>query len=268
MGTTSHTPEEVADFERATWSRCAAGYDDGFAGLTGRSIDALLDGAGVGPGSRVLDVGTGTGIAASGAVARGATVSAIDFSEAMVAAAARRVPAATVQLASADDLPQADASFDAVVANVTLHHLGRPERAIAEAARVLAPGGRLAATVWDAPERLEAFGLFFAAVAEHAGAAELPHGPLFGVTDRSALTGLLTGNWFGDVAIRGLDTTWVLRDVEPLLAAFGDWADLGAFPDEIRRAIEDSVRTGAERYRTGDDLEIPNPMLLLTATRR
>jgi ubiquinone/menaquinone biosynthesis C-methylase UbiE len=49
---------------------------------------------------------------------------------------------------NAEVLPFADESFDAVVGNFVTLHLGRPERAAAEFARVLGAGGRLALTVW------------------------------------------------------------------------------------------------------------------------
>lgn len=264
--TSTFAAEEVAAFEHATWSRCAAGYAAGFAALTGEAVPDLLAAARVAEGSRVLDVGTGTGGVAAAARDVGAHVVAIDFSDAMLEEARRRLPDIDFRAASAEALPYGDASFDAVTANAVLHHLGDPAGALEEAFRVLAPGGRIACTVWAEPERLEAFGLYFAAVEAHAGAAELPHGPLFGVTDRAALGSLFEDSGFGDVEFSTLEVAWRMSSIDSLLDAFGVWAQIDSFPVAIRDAIEADVRTAAARYRTGDGLVIPNPMLLVSAT--
>ena len=86
------------------------------------------------------------------AAERGASVVGVDIAEAMVAIARRLHPELEFRHGSAEALPFADGSFDAVVANFLMLHLGRPEQAAAEFARVLVPGGRLALTVWDVPE--------------------------------------------------------------------------------------------------------------------
>lgn len=266
MGTT-FTPADVAAFEHTTWSRCAPGYEDGFAILTRSSVDPLLDAAGVTAGKRVLDVGTGTGVAAAAVLERGASVVGIDFSEAMIAEARRILPQANFRVANAEELPFEDGSFDAVVANGVLHHLAEPDRALEEARRVLARGGQIGCTVWAEPETLEAFGVFFAAVEEHAGGAELPHGPLFGVTDGETLSALFVNAGFSDVTIERVPTTWPMDSVDVLLRAFGTWAQLDGFPKDIKSAIEDSVRSSAGAYETGDGVEIPNPMLLIAGTK-
>jgi ubiquinone/menaquinone biosynthesis C-methylase UbiE len=260
-------PQDVAAFEHATWSRCAPGYAEGFATLTGEAIPRLLEAARVGQGSRVLDIGTGTGVAAAAAHRLGAKVVGVDFSDAMLAEARQRIPDIEFRSATAETLLFADTSFDAVLANAVLHHLGDPAGALREASRVLAPNGRIACTVWAEPEKLEAFGLFFAAVEEHAGAAELPHGPLFGVTDRETIEPLLAGSGFENIELETLDITWRMKSIDTLLHAFGTWAQLDSFPEATRHAIEADVRSAAARYTDGDGLSIPNPMLLISATR-
>lgn len=265
--TANFTPADVAAYEHATWSRCAPGYDEGFSLLTGEAVQPLLAAAGVTRGSRVLDVGTGTGIVAQAARDHGASVVGIDFSDAMLVEARRAHPAVEFQSASADALPFDGESFDAVVANVTLHHLARPDDALREARRVLARSGEIACTVWGALESLEAFGLFFAAIEEHAGAAELPHGPLFGLTDHDVLAGLFTDTGFTDVTIEAIPATWRMQSIDVLLRAFGTWAQLDTFPTPVRAQIETAARSGAERYRVDGGLAIPNPMLLIAASK-
>lgn len=266
MGTT-FTTADIAAFEHATWSRCAPGYEDGFAVLTRGAVEPLLDRLGVTAGKSVLDIGTGTGVAATSILERGGSVVGIDFSEAMIAEARRRLPEVDFRVASAEALPFDDGLFDAVVANGVLHHLAEPDRALEEAQRVLNPAGRIGCTVWAEPETLEAFGVFFAAVEEHAGAAELPHGPLFGVTDSEALSALFVNAGFSDVTIERVPAKWRMNSVDVLLRAFGTWAQLDTFPRDLQTAIEDSVRSAASAYESGDGLEIPNPMLLIAGTK-
>lgn len=264
---TTFTPEDVAAYEHATWSRCAPGYDEGFAVLTGEAVAPLLEVAAVGKGTRTLDVGTGPGTAAIVARARGANVVGVDFSDAMIAEARRAADDIDYRTASADQLPFDDGQFEAVIANCVLHHLGDPRRALDEANRVLAPGGRVACTIWGEPESLAAFGIFFAAVEQHAGGAELPHGPLFGVTDHPSLTELFENSGFEGVSISKLSTTWRMKSIDSLLKAMGTWAELDTFPETARRAIETTVRDSAAAYANDDGLAIPNPMLLISAVK-
>jgi SAM-dependent methyltransferase len=121
------SPGEVATYENAVWSRCAKGYMDGFRGLTGEAVPALLDAAEVTEGDRVLDVSCGPGLATTAAIERGASAISVDFSEAMVNEARRRNPGVGFRVADAHLLPFEDGSFGVVVSNLTLHHLGDPD---------------------------------------------------------------------------------------------------------------------------------------------
>ncbi|MGG5890946.1 class I SAM-dependent methyltransferase [Falsiroseomonas sp. HC035] len=66
-------------------------------------------------------------------------------------------------------LDDADARFDAVAGAFGTLHLAEPDRALAEAFRVLRPGGTYAFTVWDGPGRATFFGTGFQAIIAHAG---------------------------------------------------------------------------------------------------
>ena len=106
--------------------------------------------AGVQAGKTAVDVGAGTGFIAEGLVARGVHVIAIDQSEAMLAEMQKRFGAAIdYRLGGADALPVQDESVDYAFANMYLHHVDEPPRAIKEMARMLRPGGKLVITDLD-----------------------------------------------------------------------------------------------------------------------
>lgn len=104
------------------------------------------------PGSTVVDVGCGAGRAVAELAAHGVRAVGADPDPWMLAAARARWPAAEFRQAGAEELPFGDASVRGYRADKVLHLLPEPERAVAEARRVLARGGRIVLTGqdWDA----------------------------------------------------------------------------------------------------------------------
>jgi SAM-dependent methyltransferase len=154
----------IRDFELEGWQAAASSYD-GFAGATRLFVGPLLEAVGVAPGMRLIDIACGTGLAAGVAAAAGARVTGVDFSPAMIVMARGLHPAVDFQTADAEALPFADASFDGAIANFGIHHVERPERALAQARRVLAAGGTFAFTFWADPRENTAWRIIFDAIA-------------------------------------------------------------------------------------------------------
>jgi SAM-dependent methyltransferase len=103
----------------------------------------------VGPGTDVLDVGCGAGLALRHYAQRGARVSGVDAAEGLLAIARSRVPSAELHHASMTDLPLESASFDAVTGvNAFVY---ADDGGLREAHRVLRPGGSLALGFWTDP---------------------------------------------------------------------------------------------------------------------
>lgn len=125
------------------------------------SVDVLMGmfpQVGIGPGATVLDVACGAGLSVRLAASAGATVSAIDASEELVAVARSRTPDADVRVGSMFALPWPDAAFDAVVSINGVW--GGCEAALDEAFRVLRPGGRIAVSFWGQGPPLDIKSLF------------------------------------------------------------------------------------------------------------
>jgi SAM-dependent methyltransferase len=110
---------------------------------------AALDLAGVPSGARVLDLGAGTGKLTTLLCDCFAEVVAVEPADAMRAVLARRAPRAEVLAGTAQEVPLADASVDAVFAAQAFHWFD-DERGLAEIARVLRPGGVLV-LLWNVP---------------------------------------------------------------------------------------------------------------------
>jgi ubiquinone/menaquinone biosynthesis C-methylase UbiE len=260
-------------FETAGWEAKAVGYDDFFGQITTRVVDPLLDAAGIGAGVRVLDVATGPGYAAAEAAERAASVVGVDVAEAMISLARRLHPQLDFREGSAEALPFPDGSFDAVVGNFVMLHLGRPEQAAAEFARVLAPGGRVALTVWDVPERARFLGVFLDAVAE-AGASPpegIPVGPpFFRFSDDDEFLRLLRDQGLDDVRVETVSFVHEASSPDELWRGLlGGTVRTSVLilqqTDEVQRRIRAVFDRIVESYRVGGQLELPVSVKLASA---
>jgi ubiquinone/menaquinone biosynthesis C-methylase UbiE len=207
------------DFEAAGWEEKTAPYHRFFGRITGRAIERLLDAAQVGAGTSVLDIATGPGYVAGRAAGRGASVIGTDIAPAMVALARELNPGIAFRQADAEELPFGDGSFEAVVGNFVVPHLGRPERAVAECSRVLTPEGKLALSMWDAPDQNRLFGVLTEAVAEAEAPlpADIPAGPpFFRFSSDEEFSALLAAAGFEEVEVRSFSFTHRLSGAEEL----------------------------------------------------
>jgi len=248
------------DFEAAGWNRNAAGYGALTGRITAHVAGPLLDAAGVGAGTTVLDVGCGHGGLCAAAAERGARPTGVDLAEGMVEAARAAHPGLEFAVADAEDLPFADGAFAAALGAFVVNHLPEPERGAAEMARVVAPGGRVAVAMWDQPERVEFLGLLEAAMdAAHVerGLVLPPGPPAYRFADEGELRALLTGAGLADVAITPVRFTYAIADLDELwegvlTGSVRTAAQLRALDDDerarVRGALDDLLE---ERRSTG-----------------
>lgn len=201
MTTSEQERQAFKEFEKTGWNRQAEHYDS-FAGqMTRQAVDALLKAADVKPGAKLLDIATGPGYVAAEAARRGVDALGVDISEEMAAEARQRFPGIQVEIGDAESLRFAEASFDCVVCAFGMLHFPRPGRTVAEAHRILRPGGRYAFTVWCGAAKARVLALIAEAVQRHADpSVALPAGPgLFMLSDPWASTALMDAAAFTDI---------------------------------------------------------------------
>jgi SAM-dependent methyltransferase len=129
---------------------------------------SFADVAGLAPGQRVLDVGCGPGALTAQLVERLGVgqVAAVDPSAPFVGAVGARLPGLDVRLATAEDLPFPDGSFDAALAQLVVHFMTDPVAGLREMGRVTRPGGVVAACVWDLAGGRSPLSTFWSAVGD------------------------------------------------------------------------------------------------------
>ena len=153
-----------------SFDELAEAYDRYRIGYAPEVYEAL-DEYGLVPGGHVLDIASGTGLVANALAERGHRVTGIDISEPMLARARARVPGAVFVTGNAEALPFPNDTFDAAVSAQSFHWLDR-DKALAEAVRVVRPGG-IVAVWWKELMRGDTLRLMREEVSHHIGVPKL-----------------------------------------------------------------------------------------------
>src|SRR5438067_3537300 len=268
--------ESFAKFEHEGWQRVAGKYDSVWARSTRQFIPPLL-GCRRGYSTYLfstLDVAPG--YVAAAVAERGATPRGLDFSAEMVAIAQKMFPQIEFCEGDAQNLPFADITFDRVLANFALLHVSDPERACAEAFRVLKPGGKFGFTVWAAPAENPYAKIIDDVMQAHADLeVDLPAGPphyLFsgrkefrralehvGFNGASMIFKLHTIQWNVLTARYPFDAE---RDAGVRTAGL-----LARQTSERLRAIQLAIDKSVRRYAKGDSFSIPKAAYVIAVTK-
>jgi len=140
-------------------------------------FEAILAATSTGPRTRLLDLGCGTGLLLTLAQARGATVTGLDVTPGLLQVARDRLPTAELWQADICRLPFGDAEFDVVTGVNAVQFAADPPGALAEAARVVRPGGLVAIGNFAAPERAESTAVHLAMAALSPPRRQADHAP-------------------------------------------------------------------------------------------
>ena len=225
-----------------------------YVGRWSRQVAPIfVDWLGVAPGRRWLDVGCGTGALTATILERAApaSVAGIDPSADFVDHARRGVadPRATFAVGSAQAIPLEAASVDAAVAGLVLNFVAEPAEGLAEMVRVTAPGGIVAAYVWDYAEGMQLMRHFFdAAIALDPAAAAEDEGVRFPICRPEPLRQAFAAAGLDAVEVRPIEIPTVFASFDeywtPFLSGVGAAPAMAMRMEEgHRNAIRDRLRT-------------------------
>jgi SAM-dependent methyltransferase len=224
---------------------------DRFIGRYGPGLArALIAAAHVRDGERALDVGCGPGaLTAELAALLGArSVAAVDPSEPFVEACRRRLPAAHVEVASAEALPFEDDRFDHALAQLVVNFMADPLAGVREMSRVTRRGGRVSAAVWDYAGEMTLLRAFWdAAAAVDRAAAERDEGQTMRHCTPDELGALWTESGLEQVAVSsavipavydGFEDLW--RPLESGVGPAGSYT--ASLAPDRRAALKEQLR--------------------------
>jgi SAM-dependent methyltransferase len=285
--TETTSPGDADEYRRRSyrnWQSAAAGWERerqvvqaALAPLT----DWIIARVGPAPGQTIVELGAGTGetgLVAARLVSPGGRVIVSDRSTAMLAAAERR--AAELGLANVEmrvldmeaiDLP--DAAVDGALCRLALMLVPDAAAALAETRRVLRPGARLGATVWDTVDRNPWAPALWEVIERMTDVPPArPGGPgMFALGDAVGLRALVAGAGFEDVRVEPIPVVWRYPDFETYWrtqsALNGALTQLlPTLPDAERHRLADAVREAVEPFRTSAGYSAPGSALGVAGT--
>lgn len=259
--------------EQAGWTDKASAYDEHFAAIANQAIDPVLDVVGDVAGRDVLDICCGTGNLGAAAVARGGRVTGIDFAPTMIEIARSKVAGAAFHVGDAEALQFPNESFDIALCSFGLWHMAEPDRALAEAARVLRKDGIYAYTTWLPPQDgWDMCDLLMKAIRAH-GTMELdlpPSPPPFRFADEAEARRALTAQGFRNIVMEKRLALWTGTTGDQLLALIYKAIVrvpmlIEAQTPRAREAIKQELRAAADAMRTDGRITMRWPYLIASA---
>jgi SAM-dependent methyltransferase len=234
---TTQTQQRTSGIQGPLWSERASDWAELMELQMRPAFEAALEALAVGPETRLLDVGCGSGLALRLAADRGAEVTGLDASAGQLEHARRRVPGAPIVEGEIEELPFDDGSFDAVTGFNSFQYAAHPASALAEAVRVLAPGCRVLYLNWAPPEQCEA-AAYLAAIGKL-----LPPPPPgapgpFALSEGDAIVRVFDEAGLDVVATADVNVVWSYEDAPTAVAGL---ASSGPVVRAIHHAGEDAV---------------------------
>ena len=225
----------------------------------------------------ILDVGCGPGYVSAATAERGAKPIGLDFSGEMIAIAKKMFPNIEFREGDAQHLPFPDATFDRVLANFALLHLAEPERACAEACRVLRAGGKFGFTVWAPAAESPYAKIIDDAVQAHADLdVDVPTGPphhLYSGRDEFRQALERAGFDGGSMVFKLYTIKWKVPtprfafDAE-CNAGVRTAGLLARQTPEALRAIQSSIENAIRAYATNDGFAIPKAAYIVSISKK
>lgn len=268
--------DSFRDFEHAGWGDdgLAVAYHRHLGEVTSGCIPELIRSAGLKPGDDVLDVACGAGYIAAAARDRGAQATGVDFSAAQIRLAGQTYPDIRFIEGDAEALPFADEAFDAVLNAFGLPHVPNPDKAAAEAYRVLRPAGRFAYASWCDATKCIGFSMVYDAIRAHGSFdVGLPPGPnFFDYGDPDYAARMLGRAGFTDVAATEVPLVWRVASPEAIIEAISSGTVRAAAvlnrqtPENLAR-IKQYLRERVAGFARDGTYAVPSPALVVAARK-
>ncbi len=228
--------------------------------------EAMLNAAQVGPGTRFLDAGCGSGGACVLAAKRDARVSGLDASEALISIARERVTGGDFRVGDLELLPYEDGIFDTIIACNSIQYAADPNAALRELRRVCASNGRAVVATWGAPEHCEARDIL-KAVRDVLPSPPSGGGP-FALSAPGALESLVEQNGWNVVGDGEAECPFEYSDLE---AAWRGNRSAGPIQAAIRAVgegkVQSAVTKALEPYQNSDgSVRLQNRFRFVMAT--
>jgi SAM-dependent methyltransferase len=201
----------TAEAHSRLWGARARDWADFQEGTARPVFQAVLERTHVGPGTRYLDAGCGSGMAAEMAAARGAEVSGVDAAEAMLSIARSRVPAGDFRAGDLEELPFTDERFDVVTGFNSLQYAGDPTAALREVGRVTRRGGWVVVMTFGDPEGMEVVALLSALQSLLPTPPPGAPGP-FALSDETTLRQFARDAGLEPIEVFDVDSPWIYAD--------------------------------------------------------
>jgi SAM-dependent methyltransferase len=277
--TVAFDPGNYKETTRVQWQEAAEAWhrwDPVFDRWLGEATELMLDAAGVGKGSRVLDTAAGSGGQSIVAARRGAVVLATDISSNILdraVAAARAAGLATIatRVMDAENPDVEPSSFDAVISRLGLMYLPDKRRALERAAEALRPGGRYAAIVFAEPNRNGFFSVPIGIIRRNAGLPP-PAPGLPGPFSATNLGDLLSEAGLADVSVQRIEAPLRLEDAAECARlereSFGALHQmLAGLPEAGRESTWQEIEEALRAFEGADGFVGPCELLVGAGTR-
>jgi SAM-dependent methyltransferase len=259
---------EHARAQQALWGTDPLGWAEVAEPLNTNLFEAILEAAGVSAGTRLLDVGCGSGLALTLAADRGAVVTGIDVSPGLLGVARQRLPQADLRLGDLQVLPFADAVFDVVISTNALQFASDAVAAVAEVARVVRPGGAVAASLFAEPERNQSTAIHEAMSALSPPRRQAAHAP-YSLSAAGNLEVALTSTGLTIEAAEEVPVDWAYASAdEAVRGLLSSGGGARAVADVGRPAVEQAVRSALEPFTQPDGTVVMHNLFRYVLARR
>lgn len=276
------------DYRQASldvWTQMAAGWDrrrDWMWAASRQVGEWMVDALEPRPGETVMELACGlgdTGFAAAAALGDEGRLISTDFSEGMVEAARHHaaelgVRNAEFRVMDAERMDLDDGSVDGVLCRWGYMLMADPAAALRETRRVLRDGGRVALSVWGAPDRNPWASVPARVIGEHSGAPPPdPRAPgIFAMADPARTRGLLESADLEPRRVEEVEMTYRFASPDEYWGFITELAGalallIARMPSDEQGAVRDKVLAAVEPYRSGASYEIPGMALNALAAR-